>query len=420
MAKVVKEIGPADDYLTTGISGGRSLQRFTRDRFGRIIKTFDAMKSAGHLIPTPWTHGDYSKAKPIEGTPHRENPREDGNNNAGYVERLFIQDDAKKPGGCALYAEMDIPLAEDESKIGTTCREVSPVILEKYVDGKGVEWKDAMVQLALVTNPIVPGQENFRPVENGYAIAMSHSVGFLMGATLDGQNPGLSRTTVPGNPVNATNPSMPDVLEALAKAGMKLPQDTTPENLMERIVVAGTALEDDTDDDSIQAGERTANPPVGVALSHPVSTMTQVPAPASNNPFACMAAEMKSKDLQGRIDSLCGKTDPTKARISKAYADEKLYPRLEGFAMSLDVSGNITKSSLEELIEALEAVPDASASSASTRNTNQRLTANDFLMSHERLSEQQSEEDPILTAARKQGERSRNQALALKGMAPPV
>jgi hypothetical protein len=113
-------------------------------------KTLKEMKKSGLQIPCPWGHQDLDPNKKEYFT---------SKFNSGYIED-FICDDKDN-----LIAILDIPREEDASRIGKTVREVSPQIEQEWRDGSGKVWKNVITHLALVTHPVVSGQENFERID---------------------------------------------------------------------------------------------------------------------------------------------------------------------------------------------------------------------------------------------------------------
>lgn len=409
MPKYRKEIGPVDDYLTTGIGGGRRLERFTRARYEKMAETLKAMLAAGLRIPTPWGH---TKAGPlpVDKTDPAQPGKgfDDASNNAGWWEKIVFEPDPADPEKGRCYAEMDIPLAADAEKINTVCKEVSPIILDEFTDGKGRVWKDAPVQLALVTNPIVPGQKEFEPImEGGFAIAMSHSVGFLMGQqttfTESGNVPTAAQKS--STSVDATDPSMADVLKALASLDtpLILPDDTTPENLPERIIIACTALasKNDGDDNQLKPGETPVQPPIGVALSALPEGFTMDQAQTA---ILKRASDVLRDTYGNRVKALIDSE-----RVTKAYADTELTPLVTGFSMSFKPDGTEEPQLIDKLLKACEALP------APGKKTNGKTVDGVQLAHGESLEQLPADDEEGLAEARKGAEKMRDEMLAARG-----
>ncbi len=117
---------------------GRKLD-VTAQRMDRWIASHKAMRVAGIRIPFPVDHSNKSA------------------DNWGFVEDLQRE-------GNTLYAVLDVPRADEASKLGTTIREVSISVDPNYRDGTGKEWGEVIRHVAPCTEPVVSGQENFVPI----------------------------------------------------------------------------------------------------------------------------------------------------------------------------------------------------------------------------------------------------------------
>ena len=94
------------------------------------------MRAAGHRIPAPLDHSRASA------------------DNLGWVERVWREGDT-------LLCEVDFPRDADESRIGSTIREVSICVEPEWTDSTGKVWKDFISHIAPCTEPVIPGQGEF-------------------------------------------------------------------------------------------------------------------------------------------------------------------------------------------------------------------------------------------------------------------
>ena len=410
----------------------------SKERIDHWAKSFSDYRSAGNLLPAPWAHLDPSTGEPIVMGPHLER----SDINAGFwdkLESIYVTDinpATGKPYGQSLVGEVDVP-DEQASKIGTTVRETS-IYADDFIDGKGNAYHDTPLHIALVTHAIQPGQPNFEP-----AIAMSQfmasppfakpkgktptsttpkkpssnpasagSVGSNNGAASPAK-PGMttdpSRSADDDNsesledgvqeqaeqiPESATNPDIGQVLTSLQDCGIILPQDTTPQNIFERLIVACAQKahsESDEDEGSVyqppQSGQ--VKSPAPVAMSKTPATPGTPAAPQLDAagiqqlflalPRETFMAHPAAKELsdtntillnalnatarsarKARIDALV-----SSGRIDQETADILLTPLLEGFAMSFTPEGQPKPHAIDAAIEKLEkrqpahAVPSA-------------------------------------------------------------
>jgi hypothetical protein len=129
------------DVLRTGawhLPGGKIL-RATPSRMDGWIAKFNEMRDAGIQITAPADHSDDSK------------------DNMGFVEGLEREGDT-------LFTILDVPREEDQSRIGTTIREVSVEVTPHFVDGSGKDWGEVISHISPCTKPVVFGQANFVPL----------------------------------------------------------------------------------------------------------------------------------------------------------------------------------------------------------------------------------------------------------------
>jgi hypothetical protein len=201
-----------------------------KNRISRWVSKFNEMKSSGLNIPTPWGH--QSKARPIS---EDENEFRTSKYNAGFVETLGQDEQGR------MYTVIDVPRAEDADRIGTIVKEVSPQIESVWRDGSGKTWSDVITHLALVTHPVVAGQENFEPVKDdplpSYSMRLSLSnykedkdmpEPIDMDATPTKKTATPSQRATPNKAASevSTSGSMdPELLDLLASVGLVLPED---------------------------------------------------------------------------------------------------------------------------------------------------------------------------------------------------
>lgn len=346
MAKFTKRILKPGKYLVSTPEGREEVE-ITSSRLQKWVADFNKLLKNGLRIPAPWKHD--KKAVPIG--------KDDAGakNNAGFWEKLWIDEEGYLSG------ELDVPLAEDAKKVGTTVREVSPRVLPGWKDGLGNEYDEPILHIALVTQPIAPGQDNFKPAKKGeLAIAMSHLIDLgddtndrdsgsdseKSNKSFDDKGDGEAKSQQ--TTASASAATVKDVLAVLAKLGLKLPDDTSAQNLVERIVVAGEAIaatkevEEEPDDTTVAEGKGKETPP-------PIA-MSEETMPANLLSFAANKQKSEYKD---RITALV-KT----GRCTPAYAAKNLTPLAEGFELSaenIDDDGNLIPSTLDIRLEALEA-----------------------------------------------------------------
>jgi hypothetical protein len=220
----------------------------------------------------------------------------------------------------------------------------------------------------------------------------------------------------PPTNISSVNPNIDDVLVALRDVGLVLPTDTTYETLGTAIIIAGTALKganaDQQDGAALKPGERTASPPVGVALSHQDQTMIDN---KKLDAAVAYASNLAKKGYKDRILALVGVV------TTKAFADTKLYPLADGFAMSFADDGTVMPSALDTLLESLEAAAAEKKADPAATNSGSALSHGErFLSPQARDTNGSSEDEKAVADAYQQGVAARNEELKRRGFAPAV
>lgn len=311
------------------LDGTKSEETFTKDRIAKIHANTKKVHEAGWLIPAPWKHDG---SKPIT-----KEELANGKNNAGFVLRNELDADTGN-----LTSVVEVPLEEDAKRVGTTVKEVSPYLIENWVDPTGRVFEgEIMAHLAFITNPIQPGQDNFidyKPAQAGeLAIAMSMYLG-----PLDDDKTPPTTNKPKSQPGGTDTQALTSCLEALRERGIDLPEDTTPENLVERIVIACRAISGaETEDDALQ-NDATQQP-------QPIAMGQNMTAEARLAKLAELTNTNMKATFKSRIAALVAKG------LNPKVAKETLEPLCEGFQLSQAEDGTITSGELELRLSTLEA-----------------------------------------------------------------
>lgn len=406
MPKFVKEILRPGSYYVNVVGGRRRKEAFTKERLANFVKQHEEMLKAGLKIPSPWKHDPL--ALPATATPgdkplHPGDSFTSSKDNAGFWTRLF-QD---KRG--VLHGEIEVSNQADADKIGTSVQEVSPFVKAEFEDGLQRKWKDSILHIALVTNPVMPGQRNFEPVspattatsapsgsaapvETGIALSLSDYLApvgvevpeaVLLSMDQDEAQDTPDDEMPEETPADSPNPgqtsaagaSIQDALNALREIGLDLPEDTHEGNLVERIVVASRAIATATG--SGQSGnpqDPNAQPqemPTPIAMSLGTGTMPNNNSVTVDDRVAAFAVRQARKSYDSRIEALIGS-----GRISADYREKHLKKLLEGFQLSLDEAGAQTATPLDHLLDALEAIPSGSTLNGGTVTVNKNGKVN--------------------------------------------
>lgn len=222
--KFRKEILREDKYVTGDGAGGRQVTDVTSDRIEHWAKTLNAMNKAGLLIPAPELHDAEESPSKYEG---EKVAAEGSKSNYGFWSDFTVIDVVNEDGETikALEGVLDVPLEADAELIGNTVKETSIYSMNKFVDGKGNVWDDAIIHIAPVIKAIEPGQKNFQPVEGDMSIAMSHSHR-------------LSNVVMRSMGSNTKSVNTEDLTAMLEEvAGISLPENTPDEKLRECLLL---------------------------------------------------------------------------------------------------------------------------------------------------------------------------------------
>lgn len=167
-----KEIAPIGRFLASTPEGGRVWQDFTKEFVTRLAVTTNSMLNGGLKVPAPFGHKKTALpevSKDAKTPPPFEN--------AGYWVQFAIEpNDQNKE---ALFGYVDVPGSDTDPnspyyKAKNTAKEVSLSYRDSFQDGLGRTWEKGIMHVALVTHPIVPGQEEFKDVpDDSFVVNMS-------------------------------------------------------------------------------------------------------------------------------------------------------------------------------------------------------------------------------------------------------
>ena len=379
------------------------------DRLRKWANTFNSMRDSGIRIPCPFNHD--INAVPVQLGLDGTLPS--SQENAGFWDALWVDEDQGR-----LMGVLDAPGNVDDAstpagKISKTVRETSVYVRPKgWTDGSGRDWEEPILHIAAVTHPIQPNQDNFQPLVEDIAIAMSFHQPESKGKKvpkgkaalpISGEEDDTDPTT-PSDPDKVLGSESPDVtsmgntvgdvvqmLREVAKIG--LPEDTNEQNFIERLRIALTQKSISEEE---EGGEGSVyQPPEGAALRNApfvmAFTQQQIDAivtakvnnPATGKPFSAgdlqsagtvdaevvmshpkfveltkstntllnTITEQAKNAYKGRIETLV-KT----GRAGKAYADSTLNPMVDTLAMSFGSDGKPVAQPLDIVLNTLEAL----------------------------------------------------------------
>ena len=380
MTKFVKPVVKAGKYVVSTPDGGRTEATLTIDRMAKWVDSFNKLKAKGYRTPAPFDHL-------LEASPFRVGQAVNvpADKNGGFWNRLWLDGDV-------LMGELQAPgKASDAnspaSKIGTTVQETSVYAVPNWKDGTGETYDEVLSHIALVVNPIEPGQGNFKPVEGGIALAMSQHVGDTT-TNNDTRQPAANAEQDADDGDDDDDDGLPltgqgGVVKQLIKAlrdteiGIDLPDDTSEVNVLERLLVAARQKcvvkpqpqQQPPQPPPPKPAPSLKKPPEG-AVQEPtsvaMSNTTPVAAPAQDPVLTAQLETLKQQNAQltGLLMASEANTRGNRilaliqsGRITKEYADKFLTPHLNGFQMSFGADGKQTKHVLDCLLEAAEALP---------------------------------------------------------------
>jgi hypothetical protein len=317
-------------------------------RIAHWARQFHAMRSEGLNIPVSWGH--QKDAVPCYGDELSQRAYWLSRYNAGYVGDM--KDD---PRSGTLSSILDVPGCEldgdslvtwvelaDGRRVKTAIKEVSAAIKD-WTDGRGKVWKDAIVHVALTPHPVAHGTGGFSPESllntldaNNEAVTLSlASVLYTLGSSPMADDNDNDDRPKKDSDKPTKEGSLSKALGVLANLGLTLPDDTNDGNFIERIIVAGTALDGKgggLDDDLDDLGEPAEGaPPAPVQEERPVM-LSLATAKTERERKAVEVTTQKHKQRQlKRIDRLV-----TRFGLNPRHAAELRDSYNDGYQLSLD------------------------------------------------------------------------------------
>ena len=360
MAKFKKKIVSPGVKTVGRLDGRDEKDAITPSRIKSWIENTKKLKALGVLIPAPLAHQDkeHHFAFPVivgkdgetlgdaySGANKEIPPAWDlANLNAGFWDE-FSQD-----ADGSLVGEVDVPNEDKAKKIGTEVKQTSVLVMpgRRIVDKEGAEHEvgEHLAHVAICLHAQEPGQDNFVPLQE---VPASLAMSFILPSVVMDDITGLP------DPNKPKDEKLYKILTLLRSSlGVALPEDTTRDNFLDSLILVLTqklADQQETEKEesfNVRPGDAQAKTPP-IAMSQ-----TNTPAPNKSEAILMsMLNKSKKKELKDRIDALVAK-----GQTSRDFADKTLYPRCEAFLMSaadLNDQGEFGKSTLEELIEGLEA-----------------------------------------------------------------
>lgn len=295
----------------------------TIDRLRHWRDTFHRFKSLGLKVPVFFGHQtDPKKAVPVKRLPR---------NAAGRLHDLELSADGRK-----LEFVIDVPRAEDASKVENNLVELSPVVFDEWPDGDGTVHKDCITDVDLVVHAVDHRQEDFTP-----AIACSICMGLDTGKPVIYRLADDDDSDRDSDDDESENPDGSDevrlVIEGLAALNIILPDDTDRDNFWERApsaIMTAKAMGDD-----------------GVDTENLEATSPEFAALSLDSPLGKFQSKQHQTGVMSRLNLLLqeGRCTPPE---HKEWA-----PQVGTIRLSLDDNGDHRPTRVESFIEHRESVP---------------------------------------------------------------
>ncbi len=316
----------------------------TPERLKHFESQVKRLQDLGYAIPMHWNHpADIGELEPI-----REKDLTGGSrgaqNTVGKLNSFRVSEDGQS-------AEIVVEtLTRDATeKASNNAVYVSPVIFEQWADGTGQTYSDIIGSVDLVDYPVDYSQSKFEPAVITMAIRLNSTPTiYRMSTAMDDENKDTAKDTPAGDEAgSSSSTNLKDVISALATLKIVLPEDTTPDNLLDRLhtalLTAAAQTGVDTDpDDNAPGDQSTVATPAIQTMSLETKAAVQY------------ATTMHRKEVARRLDSL-----HASGRISDVELRDRT-PKIGVLKLSLDSAGQPEVSAIEQFIESREAIPEGS------------------------------------------------------------
>ena len=336
-------------------------------------KQFRQMSKARQVVPIDWDHAEsQSDLQPL--TMDAYERRRSAQNTIGHLADFRVNAD-----GTAAEITLDLRTDKAVEAASKNTVYVSPVLFPEWKDGAGNTYQDCITHVDMVNHPVDHSQTPFVPVEpQTIACALRMSLSprpyrfsgdpKMADEKDDEKKPFPPKDDADDAPADdappidappddsaieeaaaaekANNGRLVDVLSALAKMSIILPQDTDASNLLDRLYT-GLLTAAAKDGQNSDAGLDTGMAGDSKIIDPDISTMSLEGRKAYE-----YAEKQHRKSLGQRLDALlaAGQCTPHEAKQRKL--------KLPSVRLSLDAStGEARPTKLEEWLESREAVP---------------------------------------------------------------
>lgn len=327
------------------LADGRTVE-YSRDDVAHLKQRLKDMAAAGIQVPVAWEHVDEAKPQTAE---------QRASNRAKW--NLGFTLDADETTDGFLVAKVDVPGEEDAKRLPSV-RFASPEIVENFTDGTGKVWPGkSITHIAVTPRPVQHNQQPFKSVQlSGGVVRLSltdrvggddQSVRQSLGERLSEAHavPEKNKTKEAdvGEGKDQADAKFQECLECLRADNYGLPDDTTPENLIERLHTAALTKRKMMGDQYGTGGQST---PSGEGVSPVTMSMEQRLVATEKR-----LLQREKEQLVLRIGNLF-----STGRVSKPLRD-KLLQEASTVQLSLDESGELKDIKLLAKVEAYEALP---------------------------------------------------------------
>jgi len=317
---------------------GRKMTPITEEYIQKTCDTANKMIEAGIRIPAPFAHKDDDGVYPsplladdIDAKTAKKK-RWSSDINGGFWNKFETNEDGELIGE----VEVDESVAE---KVGNTIKETSVFVLPEWTDGEGREWENALYHVAMVTNPVESGQDNFEELKETpeLAVAMSFAMSDEINSSLEDTN---------------TN-KITELIGLLSeRLNIALPGDTSPDNFFDRLVTVLLNINQEEVED-ITTPQKGSSPESSPVIMSQDNKDNLVELQTQAGSLLGQLVESLKTNLKQRVQGMV-----EKGKIGKAYAETTISPQIEALAMSLEdltEEGALPKSPLEMSLDVLDA-----------------------------------------------------------------
>jgi hypothetical protein len=399
-------------YSVVGSDGQRTSVNLDENRLKRVVDNTKRMLAKGVKVPVPFAHSDENGKVPgpvlfnKQGAPIDYETNQligwRSDLNAGYVKAI---DYGTYKGQDGVVVDIEaFGQAEDNStpagKIGKTVQETSLIIRDQFIDSKGEDHGEVIFQVAAVTNPVEFGQQNFALAMSDNQVVMSEPMAKTTAkpsfppkkAKPFGEDEPIAEGETPEAADSAPVPlrdeqnvegqqpqpqPIEDLIAVLNEFGFSLPDDTTPENIIDRLrlcVRQKLADQRGSSPDSVQnQSQQTPQPPQGAGVPGSPIAMND-----ANPALTIMLSQItlqRREQVRARANRLV-----ESGQVTREWVEKNVHPRVEAIVMNdatltpeaLDLyskTGQFPPTDIENVLAGLESAAPANLTVQMSNNT---------------------------------------------------